>query len=139
MNYPKVGIGVLIFDNQKILLGERQRSHGAATWGPPGGHLEFGENFAECAIRETREETGLIIADPRFLAITNDIFEEDNKHYVSIFLQTTFPFGQLLTNVEKDKVVAWEWFDINLMPDNLFLPLKNLLGEKGEKFLLQRS
>ncbi len=40
---PKVGLGVLIFKDGKVLLGKRKGAHGEGTWCPPGGHLEFGE------------------------------------------------------------------------------------------------
>ena len=139
MSFPKVGIGVLIFDNNKLLLGQRRQSHGAGTWGPPGGHLEFGEHFDECAIRETKEETSLIIYKPTVVAVTNDIFKEDNKHYVSIFLHAKYPSGQIVKSPEQDKIISWEWLDIDFIPDNLFLPLKNLLHEKGKEFLLHLS
>lgn len=62
---PAVGVGVLIFNDKKqMLLGKRKGSHGAGTWCNPGGHLEFGESFEQCAIREVEEETGLKIVDP---------------------------------------------------------------------------
>jgi len=84
-NIPRVGLGVLIFNQHgQILLGKRKQSHGSSSFGPPGGHLEFGESFEHCAIREVLEETGLNIVSPRFLAATNDLFELENKHYVSI-------------------------------------------------------
>lgn len=102
---PKVGLGVLVFnfDNQ-ILLGKRKNSHGASSWGPPGGHLEFGEGLGECAIREVLEETGLVIKKPKFLAITNDIFKEEGKHYVSIFMHAHLSDGQIVQNLEPHKV-----------------------------------
>lgn len=137
MNYPKVGIGVLIFNKEYLLLGQRQSIHGRSTWGPPGGHLEFGETFAACAIRETKEETDLVIRDPKVVAITNDVFKEENKHYVSIFVNACFPTEQKIVNNEPDKITTWEWFDIRLLPDSLFLPLKNLLRSRGEDFLLR--
>ncbi|RUR09862.1 NUDIX hydrolase [Legionella sp. km772] len=98
-NYPRVGIGVLIFDQDKLLLGQRQQSHGNATWGPPGGHLEFGEEFEECACREVKEETGLIIANPTLFAVTNDLFPQESKHYISIFLTAPYPKEQDITNL----------------------------------------
>jgi len=129
--YPRVGIGVLIFDHNKLLLGQRQQSHGNATWGPPGGHLEFGEQFEECACREVHEETGLIISNPTLFAITNDLFEKENKHYVSIFLKAPYPDEQTLINLEPHKTISWEWFTINQLPDELFLPLKNLIKRQN--------
>lgn len=124
---PRVGIGVLIFKDRQILLGERLLKHGASSWAPPGGHLEFGETFEQCAIREVREETDLEIVNPQLIGVTNDIFAEDNKHYVSIFLSTKYHDEKEFRNLEPEKVVSWEWFDIDQLPTNLFLPLKNLL------------
>lgn len=51
----------------------------------PGGHLEYGESFAETAARESLEETGLEIGNIKFLTATNDVFGE-GKHYVTIFV-----------------------------------------------------
>lgn len=126
-NFPKIGLGVLIFNSSnQILLGKRRNAHGASSWGPPGGHLEFAESFEECAIRETLEETGLIIENPKFLATTNDIFKAENKHYVSIFMRAHLSEGQIVQNLEPHKVENWKWFHINDLPHHLFLPLKQL-------------
>ena len=35
----------------------------------PGGHVEKGESFTEAAVRETFEETGLTISDPRLVGV----------------------------------------------------------------------
>ena len=58
---PKVGLGVCIVKDNKVLLGKRKGSHGAGTWSFPGGHLEFQETWEKCAKREVLEETGLKI------------------------------------------------------------------------------
>ena len=127
MARPLVGIGVLIFNNKnEVLLGNRISSHGSQTWAPPGGNLELGESFEICSIRETKEETGLDIKDLKFFAVTNDIFEAESKHYVSIFMKCNFPEGQVVHNMEPDKISRWEWFDWDNLPENLFLSLKNL-------------
>lgn len=129
---PRVGLGVLIFnDSNEILLGKRLASHGEATWGPPGGHIEFSESFEDCAIREVIEETGLVIKDPEFLSITNDVFEKENKHYVSIFMKVDFPQDQEIKNNEPDKVEEWQWFELSNLPLNLFLPLEKLINNKS--------
>jgi len=35
--------------------------NGFGKWVPPGGHIEPGESFAEAAVREVKEETGLLV------------------------------------------------------------------------------
>jgi 8-oxo-dGTP diphosphatase len=135
MYNPRVGIGVLIFNAKKeLLLGQRQNSHGAHTWSPPGGHLEFGESFEDCAIREVTEETSLCIENPLVVGVTNDIFQAENKHYVSIFLRAAYPETQTVKNNEPHKVISWEWFGRDNLPLNLFLPLANFMASKHAFF-----
>ena len=130
-NRPLIGIGVLIFKDNHILLGKRKSDHGKFSWGPPGGHLEFGETFEDCAFREVLEETNLKIQNPQFVAITNDFFEKEQKLYVSIFMKVIYPEDQTLKNCEPDKIEKWDWFSLGNLPENLFLPLEQLFSSKG--------
>ena len=41
----RVGIGVIILKDGKVLLGKRKGSHGAGEYAFPGGHLEYMESF----------------------------------------------------------------------------------------------
>lgn len=136
MSHPRIGIGVLIFKQQHLLLGQRKGSHGALTWSPPGGHLEFGEALEACALREVKEETGLELAAPKLLAMTNDIFHQEKKHYVTIFFRADFPADQVVQNLEPEKLIKWEWINVNTLPENLFLPMKNLLAQYGNEILI---
>ena len=83
-NRPKVGLGVIIKKDGKVLMGKRKNSHGEGTWNFPGGHLEYEESWEECARRETREEAGIEIKNIIFATATNDIFENEQKHYITI-------------------------------------------------------
>lgn len=126
---PKIGLGILIFNTHKqILLGKRKNAHGASSWAPPGGHLEFGESFEECAIREVLEETGLIIEKPSFLAVTNDIFKVEAKHYVSIFMKAYLVDDQVPQNLEPHKTENWQWFHLEELPEHLFFSLEQLFS-----------
>ncbi|KAI9741054.1 MAG: Nudix hydrolase 15, mitochondrial [Cirrosporium novae-zelandiae] len=96
MASPQVGIGAMILDSsrRKIVFGKRKGSHGAGTWAIPGGHLEFGESFEECAAREVLEETGLVVRNVKFLTATNSVFREEGKHYVTIFVGCEISEGE---------------------------------------------
>src|SRR5687767_6847471 len=80
---PLVGIGVMVLKDGKVLLAKRKGSHGDGDYSMPGGHLEFGESLIDCAIRETKEETGIEIESIRFVIVSN-ITYYTNKHYVLI-------------------------------------------------------
>lgn len=56
------------------------------TWQLPGGHLEYQEKIFRCAEREAEEETGLVVKGSTIAAVTNDVFAEDGKHYVTLFV-----------------------------------------------------
>jgi len=127
---PKVGVGVLILKGEKILLLKRKGAHGAGEWSPPGGHLEFGESFEECALRETREETGLAINNVRFIALTNDIFRESDLHYITIWMEGGYVCGKPSVSAPNEMEEV-NWFPLDCLPQPLFLPLKNLIEGKG--------
>ena len=57
MTPRQTSCGVIVTDGELILLGHATRS---PRWDIPKGAAEPGENFAEAAVRELREETGLI-------------------------------------------------------------------------------
>lgn len=59
---PKVGVGVLVVENQKVLLVRRAMDPERGKWSIPAGYLDRGEDPKETAVREAWEETGLEVA-----------------------------------------------------------------------------
>ena len=124
-NRPAVGVATIVIKNKKILLGKRLNSHRAGAWAFPGGHLELNESIEDCAKREVFEETGLLIKNLQRAAFTNDIFEEEKKHYVTLFVVSEYDSGNLQLK-EPDKCEKWDWFNWNEFPEPLSLSLKNV-------------
>lgn len=91
---PKVGIAAIVVKGDKVLMGKRCGTHGAGTWSFPGGHLEFGESWEDCAKREVLEETGLEIRDAKFVATTNDLMPAERKHYVTLYTRAEYIEGE---------------------------------------------
>ncbi len=124
---PKVGLGVYILnDKNELLLLRRKGSHGANTWCPPGGHLEFGESFEECAKKEAKEESDLDVNDLQNIGITNSVFKDEGRHSVTVSMCTKIYIGEPKI-MELDKADEIGWFPLNSLPRPLFLPVQNFL------------
>jgi 8-oxo-dGTP diphosphatase len=130
---PKVGVGVIVMRDGKILLQQRMNAHGEGTWSFPGGHLEFNEELEECVRREVEEETGLAVKDIKFAGLTNDKFEKESKHYITIFMLCEHESGEAEIK-EPEKCIGMDWFDWDKMPSPLFLPIENLLKQGYDPF-----
>lgn len=115
---PKVGIGVMILKEGRVLLGRRKNAHGAGEYAFPGGHLEHGESFAACARREVAEECGIEIDAIRFLFVAN-ILDFAPKHYVHLTLRADWKSGDPVVK-EPDKAEDWAWYALDALPSPLF-------------------
>ena len=129
MSEPRVGVGVLVWYDGKVLLGRRRGAHGAASFSFPGGHLDFGESWEACARREVLEETALALepGSISFAAATNDVFADEAKHYITIFMQARAGSSAAQLK-EPDKCEGWAWYSWSDLPRPLFLPIRNLLA-----------
>jgi 8-oxo-dGTP diphosphatase len=78
LDYPFVGIGVVIWKDNKFLLIQRGKPPRMGQWSIPGGRQELGETVKETALRETLEETGLTVELTDFLDVVDSI-QKDEK------------------------------------------------------------
>lgn len=118
---PMVGCGfIVIKDGTHILLHQRKSSHGVGSWGCGGGHLENGESFEQCALREKSEEMGddVVIGPLKYLGVCN-LTDFLPKHYVDIGFAAEYISG-VPQNNEPTKKTDWQWYPLNALPEPLF-------------------
>lgn len=126
----RVGIGVLILKDGKILLGKRKSELGRGLYAFPGGHLEYMESYEECARRETMEECGIEINNIRF-QMTSNLAAYAPGHFVHIGMIADWKSGEPRV-MEPDKCESWDWYAPDNAPLPLFLPAEQ--GIESLKF-----
>lgn len=114
----KVGVGVLVFKDDKILLGKRKNSHGENEYGGPGGHLEYGETAKQAILREISEECGVKVKNLRFLCVS-DLLTYLPKHYIDIGFAADWESGEPEV-LEPHKLESWRWYKLDEAPDKFF-------------------
>ena len=86
--HPLIGVGAIIIEAGRVVLVKRAHPPIQGQWSIPGGVLEIGETVRETAIREAREETGLIAEPGELLGVYDRILRDPEHrvqyHYVLI-------------------------------------------------------
>ena len=120
--YLNTGVAVAAFlrnADGEILLIRRAREPGKGLWAPPGGFVDAGETAEGAVAREVREETGLEIENPRYLASFANPYEF-RGHVVptlDVFFEARAT-GEL--QIAPDEVSGSAWFaPQNIAPETL--------------------
>jgi len=114
---PLVGVGVIIIEDSRVLLVKRAHPPLQAQWSIPGGVLEVGELVREAAIREAREETGLIVEPGDLLGVYDRVLRNAEQrvqyHYVLIDFLCRRVGGELQAS---DDAAEVRWFTREELP-----------------------
>jgi 8-oxo-dGTP diphosphatase len=114
---PLVGVGAIIIEDSRVLLVKRAHPPLQAQWSIPGGVLEVGELIREAAIREAREETGLIVEPGELLGVYDRVLRNLEQrvqyHYVLIDFLCRRTGGELQAADDADEV---RWFTREQLP-----------------------
>jgi len=93
-----LGVGGVLWHNDKVLLVKRGHNPGKGMWTIPGGYVDQEESIGEAVIREIQEETG-IIAKPLSIIGLRDRPTERHDTYVIFLMQ--FLGGKLQAQPEE--------------------------------------
>lgn len=114
---PLVGIGAVIIEDSRVVLVKRAHPPIQGQWSIPGGVLEVGELVRHAAVREAREETGLIVEAGELLGVYDRVLYDAGKrvqyHYVLIDFLCRPVGGKLLAASDAAEV---RWFTRDELP-----------------------
>lgn len=108
---PVVGVGVVVWQGDQVLLIKRKKPPRAGQWSLPGGAQELGETLAEAAAREVREETGIGIRLGDIIAALDLIDRDDEGRVRHHYTLVDFVAEALETALEAgDDAAEARWF-----------------------------
>ena len=121
-NRPIVGVGAVVFRDDRVLLIRRGKPPRMGDWSLPGGMQEIGETVFEAAAREVREETGVTISDIALIDVVDSITRDDDArvqfHYTLVDVVAKWRSGEpaggsdamhaeFMSFDEVSKIVLW--------------------------------
>jgi 8-oxo-dGTP diphosphatase len=144
---PLIGIGAIIIepdrtaergkDSPRVVLVKRAHPPIQGQWSIPGGVLEVGELVREAAVREAREETGLIVEPGDLLGVYDRVLYDAKKrvqyHYVLIDFLCRVVGGELRADSDAAEV---RWFTREELPPlNLAEDTQDVIRKGFDKLL----
>ncbi|ANP85741.1 NUDIX domain-containing protein [Rhizobium leguminosarum] len=115
IDFPGLGVGLVILRDARILLYKRMRSPEAGYWNIVGGKVDHMEPAETAARREAEEETGLTIGSIERLGMTEQIIDADRQHWISILYLARDVEGEPQLT-EPDKLSDFGWFPLTELP-----------------------
>ena len=112
---PRVGCGVAILREGRLLLVQRRGSPEAGSWSFPGGKVDPFEPTEAAAARETAEELGIAVGPLALLCVVDLIDRAADTHWVSPVYRADRFTGEPRI-VEPHKHEALGWFALDALP-----------------------
>lgn len=104
-----------ILKNSQVLLLKKARGlFGEGKWFVPGGKLADGESPQDCVVRETLEETGLIIKNPQQIGTVH--FYKEGRRDEPEWRGYVFLSREYTGTLTEGREGSLKWFSVEALP-----------------------
>ena len=114
---PIVGVGVVVWRDDRVLLIRRGQPPRRGEWSLPGGAQAVGETVFEAARREVLEETGLAVEVLGLVDVVDSIHRDESGrvryHFTLVDVHAEWRGGEARP---LDDAAAVAWFDLEELP-----------------------
>lgn len=117
---PRIRVAAVLPKDDSLLM-VRHRKGDKSYWMLPGGGLDYGETFEQCAIREIAEETGLEITIERLLYLSEAICPRGTRHVVNAYMLGRIEGGEIRLPSE-DVIDAVEFIPVSELSEITVYP-----------------
>jgi len=130
---------ILIKDGKILLMRRCNTGYMDGKYGLPAGHVEEGESYTQCCVREAKEEIGIVVA-PESLKFAHIMHRFSGKEWEQLGYRidaffTSENWQDEIRNMEPNKCDDLSWFDLNSLPDNIIPYIRQALEYiKDKKF-----
>ncbi|KAJ5069772.1 8-oxo-dgdp phosphatase nudt18 [Anaeramoeba ignava] len=127
----------IIVENNKLLMIQESKRECYKSWYVPAGKIEVGETILEGAIREAKEESGLIIEPEEIFHVEH--IPRSHIEWIGFCVTGKVIGGKLKTKKEKDEhSIKAEWVDLDKIKEKKlratdFLHYLDILLKKRKK------
>ncbi len=92
---PNFRVSVITLNEKQEILLVQHKKGTRYYWVLPGGRIEYGEDFATCAVRELKEETNLDIRFGKVVFLSEAIAPDRSRHIINIYATADILGGEL--------------------------------------------
>lgn len=116
-------------DGAIAMLRRANTGYADGCWTVPAGHVEFGEQLHDAAVRELAEETSVRLkpGDLEY-ALLQHKRDTDRQERFDVFFTATLPPDQRAVNLERDKCDDLGFFPPNALPEPVVPYVRNALA-----------
>ncbi|MBP1967797.1 NUDIX hydrolase [Paenibacillus aceris] len=125
-------VHILFYRKDEVLLLKRQNTgFQDGNWSVVAGRMDGNEEVVAAAIREAKEEAGVII-EPEQMEVVGMMHRKNTtSEWVDFFLIAHDWEGEI-TNMEPEKCEQLKWFHVRELPDNMISYIRTAVEHKHE-------